>query len=201
MWRLAHCSHVVYAGQQASQLVEIAVAQFVRRPAADAREQREADSDFVQRLQGAAVVEGLRSDHGDLLFNQIEEKVVFLQNLLVAPASRSIELDHTIGVAGHLRFLVQFDFYLVDTVFQAVKRHAASGATHSGRLHGVQDTVRRQFEEKTSGSIVVRIAALLSHQRSVTPSPGDGEAPNRPALSVGCEPALAPCYHGRGSVC
>ena len=120
----------VDAPDEAAQPLErVGILQLRRAPTL-AREERETES--LMGLQGA-LVEGERGYHGNLFLGELGGEAVLLQDLLVRPAPRAIELrDDGDGL---------LDAHLVDAILVAVQRELATVAQQPHALHRVQDDV------------------------------------------------------------
>ena len=108
----------------------IRVVQF-RRPSAAAREDGEAEAlEFVQ----GAPIDGHGRHHWNFMFDQFGHEGMVFQDGVVAPAVRTVELDH------HRLLLVAAN--LVDPVFIAVQGQQAAVAEEADAVDGVQHAAR-----------------------------------------------------------
>ncbi|MCY1428486.1 hypothetical protein D9M71_443710 [compost metagenome] len=126
-------AHHVQAAEQLAEAVELVEVARLRRAAAAAREQGEAEAGvFEQRL---AVMQQ-RRHHRHFAVRQFGGEAVFLADRLVAPAPGAVEL-------GDQRFAF-VDAHLVDAVLVAVQREHPRIAAEADAFHRVEDQVWRE---------------------------------------------------------
>ena len=124
-------------------------AEFGPLPAA-AREEREAEARMVQQRACVPVASEFagparkhhRRDDRNLGGRQLQREVVLLENRLVAPASRPVELRDD--------RLAALDADLVDAVLVAAERKDPPIAQQAGGIDRIEDHVRRQPVERMS---------------------------------------------------
>ena len=123
-------AHRVQTPQQLPEPVKLIEVARLRRAAATARKQGEAETCVFE--QALAVVDQ-RGDHRYIALGQFEGEAVFFQDRLVGPALGAIEL-------GDQRFGV-FDAHLVHAVFVAVERQNPRVAEETDAFDGVEHQV------------------------------------------------------------
>jgi hypothetical protein len=115
----------------------------------------EAVEDVVDAPQRAAPRERPHGAHRDLLPGEVLEEQVLLQNLLLAPAPRAVELGDHPGAVGQL--------HLVDPVLERVEGIADGVALEAPGFDGGQHLLGGQGEEEVGfGRGVVRHAANVA---------------------------------------
>ena len=103
---------------------------------ASAAARTQAESIAGEFVQGLAA-DGEWRDHRDFALRQFQGEGVFLENLRIAPAPRTIEL-------GNDGFIL-FNADLVDPVFVTVERQHPAIDTKTGAFDGIEQHIRRQI--------------------------------------------------------
>ena len=144
----------VHASEQLAEAVQLLEVARLRRPAAPAREQGEAEATVLE--QRLAIARQGRY-HRDLMLGQLGAETVLLADRRIAPAVRAIELG------DQRRFILDTD--LIDAVLVAVECQYAGVAEVAKALHGIEHQIRgeggkRMAHERlrVSGRPVYRLA-------------------------------------------
>lgn len=124
------------SAKQLAEAIELVEVARLRRAAAAAGEQGEAEAGVLE--QRLAVMHQ-RRHQWYFAFGQLGRVGVLFEDRLVAPAAGAIEL-------GDQRLAV-FDAYLVDPVLVAIERQHAGVAEEADAFHGVEDQIGREVGE------------------------------------------------------
>ena len=125
-----------------------------------------------------------RRHDGNFALRQLAREVVFLQDLLVRPARRAVELGHQETRVAQGPALVLLEPHLVDAVFVAVERELAAVGEKARALHGVEHDVGRE-------ACVGRDMFGVVHPCIVRPPPIGLDAPQHCTRVVrGCDDGM-----------